>query len=432
MSFMRGRTRQRFSFRDVASSSRCGSGKRRIDLRINIQIPYMPITTDGKEPNLEPFNHYIESATAKAIRKALRNGAAARDSRQTKKKVILENLEIGIAAASGEGRYRFSERQLFYAIRGAFIEAFGQEPGWGYFCQVITDFENKHGDIPGLYRDPRGIIYHPHLDEEIPLGTLYVEQYERPPWLFKNVLYCEKEGLFSILRAEKWAEKNDCALMTSKGFSGRAARDLIDFLAETDEECNFFCIHDADAAGTMIYQTLQEATKARGARKVHIHNLGLEPAEAREMGLQIEKVKRKKDKVQPVADYISENDRYWLQINRIELNAMMTPAFLSWLDRKFQPHAGKLIPPRVVLEARLGQTVRKNLTKELTESILRQFELDRQVEEALSQRQDALAAACATLPDHVARALECKKDDLWVTPVDQVALKISSSPTIQE
>ncbi len=40
----------------------------------------------------------------------------------------------------------------------------------------------------------------------------------------------------------------------------------------------------------MIYQTLQEATKARGARKIKIINLGLEPWEAIDMGLEVETV----------------------------------------------------------------------------------------------------------------------------------------------
>ena len=64
--------------------------------------------------------------------------------------------------------------------------------------------------------------------------------------------------------------------MSSKGFSTRAARDLVDKLAEHDEPVTIFCVHDADASGTMIYQTFQEATKARGARKIKIVNLGLE------------------------------------------------------------------------------------------------------------------------------------------------------------
>ena len=53
----------------------------------------------------------------------------------------------------------------------------------------------------------------------------------------------------------------------------------------------------------MIYQTLQEATKARGARKIKIINLGLEPWEAMEMGLEIETVDEGK-RSKPVADYV--------------------------------------------------------------------------------------------------------------------------------
>jgi hypothetical protein len=48
-----------------------------------------------------------------------------------------------------------------------------------------------------------------------------------------------------------------------------------------------FCVHDA--AGTMIYQTLQEETKARRARKVEIVNLGLEPWEGIAMDLEVER-----------------------------------------------------------------------------------------------------------------------------------------------
>jgi hypothetical protein len=74
-----------------------------------------------------------------------------------------------------------------------------------------------------------------------------------------------------------------------------------------------FCAHDADAYGTMIYQTLQEETKARGARKIQIVNIGLEPWEAIEMGLEVEKVEVKKNKEgeeihKPVADYVKAAD----------------------------------------------------------------------------------------------------------------------------
>ena len=96
-------------------------------------------------------------------------------------------------------------------------------------------------------------------------------------------------------------------LQSSKGFTTRAARDLVDKLAEHEEPVTVFTVHDADAAGTMIYQTFQEATNARGARKIKIINLGLEPWEAVEAGFDIETVPQG-DKRKAVADYVLKRD----------------------------------------------------------------------------------------------------------------------------
>jgi DNA topoisomerase VI subunit A len=126
------------------------------------------------------------------------------------------------------------------------------------------------------------------MDQTITLGTLMVENYERPRWLYNKAVYIEKEGFVEALKAVQWPERHDSMLMSNKGFTTRAARDLVDKLAEHDEPVTIFCVHDADAYGTMIYQNFQEATKARGARKIKIVNLGLEPWEAREMELGVE------------------------------------------------------------------------------------------------------------------------------------------------
>ena len=141
---------------------------------------------------------------------------------------------------------------------------------------------------------------------------------------FNKILYVEKGGFFPILKHEGWAERHDCLLLTSQGYATRAAKDLIDLLGESDEEILFFCIHDADGYGTKIYEALQEETKARPARKVEIINLGLEPEEALEMGLEVETFKAKKGGV-PVATYVPEQWKEWLQSRRVELNAMTTP-----------------------------------------------------------------------------------------------------------
>jgi hypothetical protein len=175
--------------------------------------------------------------------------------------------------------------------------------------------------------------------------------------------------------------------MSSKGFSTRAARDLIDKLVEHDEPVEVFCVHDADASGTMIYQTLQEATMARGARKVRIVNLGLEPWEAVEMGLEVETVEAAK-RLKPVADYVSEHGikwEHWLQTHRVELNAMTTPQLIRWLDQKMADHGdGKLIPPPEVLEQELADRIESKVREAITERILREAKLDDQVAAAVA------------------------------------------------
>jgi hypothetical protein len=241
-----------------------------------------------------------------------------------------------------------------------------------------------------MYREPRGSVYHPHRGDNIPLGMLTVEDYERPTWTFNKVLYVEKEGFSEALKDNGWPERHDCALMSSKGFTTRAARDLVDKLAEHDEPCTIFCVHDADAFGTMIYQTFQEATKARGARKVRIVNLGLEPWEALENGLEVEEVE-KGEKRKPVAEYVLEREdgdywEDWLQTHRVELNAMTTPQFIAWLDRKMAEHGdGKLIPPADAVVQEFEERLEAEIRSAVTERILREAGLEHQIAEALDQ-----------------------------------------------
>ena len=368
---------------------------------VNITTPYMPITSDGKAPDLDPFIDTIVTAMGKAVRKAHRpagNGTSQKD-------VVLDNLEDVIAEVSGDGEYRFNARQIFYGLRPIVMQELEQELKLGNFTSIIDDYESEHGEIEGMYREPRGSIYHPHRGETITLGTLMVETYERPAWTFNKILYIEKEGANEALKEVRWSERHDCSIMSSKGFSTRAARDLIDKLVEHDEPVTVFCAHDADAYGTMIYQTLQEETKARGARKIKIINIGLEPWEAVAMGLEVENVEEGK-RVKAVADYVKENDSAvpdgeeswedWLQIRRVELNAMSTPAFIAWLDAKMIEHgAGKLVPPTAVLSAELAKRIEDNVRTTLTERILREAGLDRQVAAAIKKIKKPTAAALA-------------------------------------
>jgi hypothetical protein len=392
---------------------------------LNITTPYMPITSDGKEPNLIPFLTEIKEAIAKAVRKARRPDAKSHGI--SMKEIVLDNLDDVIAAVSGEEGYRFNARQLFYALRPIVWNETGKELTIGNFTNVITDYENENGEIPLMYREPRGSITHPHRNETFTLGTLMVEEYERPRWNFNKLLYIEKEGAQEALKQNRWCERHDCAVMSSKGFSTRAARDLIDKLVEHDEPVEVFCVHDADASGTMIYQTLQEATKARAARKIKIINLGLEPWEAVAMGLEVETLKEV-DHNRPVADYVREREdgdywKGWLQTHRIELNAMTTPQLIEWLNRKITTFgSGKLIPPPDVLEQDLADRIEEKVRDAVTESILREAKVD-----------DRVAAAIAAIktPDgtkltrDIKRLFKQQSDREWRDAIEAVANRVA-------
>jgi hypothetical protein len=394
-------------------------------IRLNITTPYMPITSDGKEPDLVPFLDEIKNAVAKAVRKARRPDAKADGTSQ--KDVVLDNLDDAVAAVSGEEGYRFNARQLFYFLRPIVMDETGKELKISNFTDIITDYENDNGEIPLMYREPRGSITHPHRDETITLGTLMVEEYERPAWNFNKVLYIEKEGAQEALKQNRWCERHDCAVMSSKGFSTRAARDLIDKLVEHDEPVEVFCVHDADASGTMIYQTLQEATKARGARKIQIVNLGLDPWEAIRMGLEVETLEETK-RVKPVADYVRERDgpyrEDWLQTHRIELNAMTTPQLIEWLDEKMASFgSGKLIPPVHVLQQELTDRIETKVREAITERILRKARLDAQVAATIA----AIKTPDAANLERKVKALfkrESKRE--WRDALEAVAAKLTS------
>ena len=278
-----------------------------------------------------------------------------------------------------------------------------------------------------MYREPRGSIYHPHRRETITLGTLMVERYERPAWSFNKLLYIEKEGFSEMLKDERWGEKHDCAIMSSKGFSTRAARDLIDKLVEHDEPVTVFCVHDADAFGTTIYQSLQEETKARGARKITIINLGLEPREAVEMGLEVEDVEEK-DRRKPVADYVCERRDgehwdEWLQTHRVELNAMTTPQFIDWLDGKMAAYE-KLIPPSDVLEEELSARIEKKVRAAIVDRILRDANVDTQVAAALA---DIETPDNAALARGIKQLFEATPDAQWRDHIETVAAELAGA-----
>ena len=399
--------------------------KEKVTIFVNVTVPYMPITSDGKAPDLSYFADALSKAFKRSAAGAKKTVATLHSGEKANQKnVILDCLDEARDTASGNGRYEYSLRRLFYAVRPTMLKVLGIEPNYNYFSNVIADYENDWGPIEGLYRDPRGAIIHPHTREEIPLGTRNVRKYQRPVWTFNKVLYCEKGGIFPTLQSAGWPERHDCALMTSQGFASGAARDLLDLLgADFREDLYIFCIHDADPAGTLIYQALTEATRARAARRVHVVNLGLEPQEALDMDLQVENYREDGSRRRPVADYVDWKWDDWLQTNRVELDAIPTDMLISWLDEKMEPYTQKIVPPTHVLKQTLQESLRSQLTAKLSAKILAEANLSRQVDGLLAQANESHADL--DLERIVNRGLDFDDRRKWDLPIHTEAQKIA-------
>jgi hypothetical protein len=346
----------------------------------------------------------------------------------SKKAIVYSRIQAAAEKLSGGGKYLFSLRQLFYELRPHLIRLLGEEPRYGTFSRIVGQYEDEYGEIDDLYRDDRGTLYHPHTGETISLGTRSVNAYERPPFLFRSLLFCEKEGLFPVLKHAKWPEQNDCALVSSKGFATRAVQALIRILDNSPELIVVFVLHDADGPGTVIFEALKRALEPYG---VEVVNLGLEPAEARDMGLADEPVKRKNGKRVQVAGYVSDEDREWLQQRRIELNAMPTPVFIEWLSSKVSGHfaskglSTKVLPPPQAVEERLTLDTRAALETRIREDVLREANYPALVEAAYRQTQTCFAESVKELGQSVPVQLESNPRLHWTDVVKAEAERLS-------
>ena len=214
------------------------------DFAVNITTPFIPILGDNKTPYLEAFREQIKRAVERAITRAARNNppvlvASRKDNGEAneeedeekperifQRSAILQVLPEAIER-SGDGGYEFSQRSLYYRVRILIKAIITAEPNYNYFCSVLTGYENDNGEIEKLIRDTRGVYVEPHGGELTQMGTVTVAAYSRPPWSYSNILFLEKEDLVSALRQSGFLDRWDCFALSSKGFSSRAARDLI-------------------------------------------------------------------------------------------------------------------------------------------------------------------------------------------------------------
>jgi hypothetical protein len=284
--------------------------------------------------------------------KEIRRAEKARQC--TLKDAVFEVLQDAVALATGNGSYPVSARNLYYKVRTLIQQYTSKELDYGYFSQdLLTQYRDEFGPIKELYHDPRGVLYEPHNDKVIQLGTREVQSYQFPSWLYDKILYIEKKGLWPILETARLAEKYDMAVIATEGYATEAIRVLFE-RAEKSRNYTLLVLHDADPDGYNIARTLSEETRRMPGYSVNVIDLGLKLQEAIDMGLAEEEFTRKK----ALPEGLKLNDleleyfggrkvgrKSWL-CRRVELNAFSAPELISHIEQKLEyfEKSEKVIP----------------------------------------------------------------------------------------
>jgi DNA topoisomerase VI subunit B len=335
------------------------------------------------------------------------------------------------AAAGWVGRV--SAHTVFYHMR-PLVQPHASRPlTSSYFEQTLLPlYRREVGPIPEIYYEPRGFLYEPHTGKEVPLGTLAVESYQFPYWLYDKVLFVEKKGLWPTLRAARLAEKYDMAIAVGEGFATEACRVLFD-KAEKLMAYQLFVLHDADPWGYNIGRTLREETERMPGHNVAVIDLGLTLEDALRLGLPTEEFTRTKELPRGLVlndlelDYFEGHQvgrKSWV-CRRVELNAFSAPGLIQYTEEGLQTAAvrPKVIPPDEELVARLKTDVRTVVREQVVE------EWQRRINEEVDRRVEALAPSiderAGGLRAHVVEALDADREAPWTWPVREEAEQIA-------
>jgi hypothetical protein len=272
-----------------------------------------------------------------------------------------------------------------YAARGHIQEITGRPLDDNYFTQTLLPDYMQENDVDwDVIYDARGHFTEPHGGETFGIGTLEVRKYlngisspyvvdaavsqaeietSGPEGSFGAVLFVEKEGFTPLFKAAQIAEKFDVAIMSTKGMSVVAARALVDEMCP-DHDIPLLLLHDFDKAGFSIAGTLQRDTRRYEFQNaIRIIDLGLSLADVEQMGLESEYQHHAKGQKSALIDNLrtkgaSEEEIAFMfrdfdhlqSTRRVELNAMTSPQFVAFVERKLRENGvTKIVPDHELL-----------------------------------------------------------------------------------
>jgi hypothetical protein len=298
-----------------------------------------------------------------------------KEPRTSQKDAAWQVMEAAYLAASGNGTLPASARQIFYQARPKIMELTDDKQlAYGYFSQVLLpDYIEENGQDWDVVYDARGHFEEPHTQRRIGVGTIEIGNYLHamknpeivradfadakidivgPEGNLAGILFCEKEGFAPLFKAVNLANRYDLMIISTKGVSVTAARQLIDEICG-DNGLPLFTLHDFDFDGFKIFGTLHRDTRRYaftnniepidlGLRLEDINGLEREPAAATKVSADIRR------------EQLAENGATNAEINillneRVELNALASDDLVEMIERKLKKSGIKKVIPRDAL-----------------------------------------------------------------------------------
>jgi hypothetical protein len=285
--------------------------------------------------------------------------------------VAFEVMEAAYQKASANGKYPANARQIYYAARPEILRRLDKdELSSQYFTQtLLKDYLEEYEPGWDVVWDARGHFSEPHTGSVVGLGGVEVRDYINrftetdfetmpvfepemllpttgPIHRFRNILFVEKEGFNPLLEAVKISERFDIAITSSKGMPVAALSDLLSKMEEL--KVTAYCVHDFDVSGFTILKTLKQG--ARGSHgSVKVIDLGFRIDDIQ--GLQPEPVTPKGAIARKLRAAGASNEEIeFLQDGRVELNAMTSEEFVTWLEAKLvKAGVNKYVPNEAVM-----------------------------------------------------------------------------------
>ena len=308
----------------------------------------------------------------------------------TLKSIVFAVMPEAINRASGNGKYPFSARGLYYQVRPLIQAYTDKELSYEYFTPpLLTEYQEQFGAIEGLYYEARGLLIEPHTGREIPLGTREVAAYNPEPWSFNKILYVEKTGLLPIIRAGQIAEKYDMALMSSQGFASRSAKELLADFEKEFKDMTILALHDCDISGHEIARTLAESTRT-SKHKIKVIDIGLSVEDVKKWQLQTEVVYIKQT---PPGEFLSRLTRVEglfflgkmanrkagvIKGSRCELNAFRPDDLIKFIEFKLGEIGltAKMVPPKEIIKAEKSKSFKNQLKEEVSKEVLKRLNIE--------------------------------------------------------